>query len=761
MSILTPSRARPSFLTAASGAALLPLVLLAGASPVASAQTVADADTDTIAEITVTARRRAESQQDVPLAVTAISADQLEAVGAVDISILQQTTPNLTLQPARGTNSTIIAFIRGVGQQDPLWGFEPGVGLYVDDVYIARPQGALLDIYDIERVEVLRGPQGSLYGRNTIGGAIKYVTRPIDSDPRLSGRLNLGSYSQRDVVVTGSTPVGDTFSIGGAVAIYKRDGYGKNHVTGAEHYDKDVAAYRATAEWKPVDNLFFRLSGDYLRDESNPRHGHREAPGLGLTAGEVVLDDIYDTRGGVGDDNKVETRGASFLAQWELSDALTLKWITAWREGDTDTLIDFDNSPTTALDVPGLYDDNQLSHELQAQFTGDRIQAVAGVYYFDATASGAFDTIIGILNTTIGTSGEVKTESLAAFADVSFDITDPLSVSVGGRFTRDDREGTVYRQNFTGIRSPLFGNSAAVPGLLRSNYTNDARFEEFTPRASISYEFSDTLPAYAAYSEGFKSGGFDMRGDVVLTPDTVNGYDPEYVNSYELGLKGSALGNRLTFSTAVFLADYEGQQITRQEPTVTGGIASFVDNAGSSEIRGLELEGQILFTDAFRASYSIGYIDAEFKEFNTLSVVTNPAPPPATITIPVNLSDTAVFQNTPEWNGNLTLNYEHGLGSNGGTLQWVASASYRSEYAMFEFKNPSIDQTDAYTLLDAGVIWHAGNGRATIGLHGRNLTDEEYKIGGYLFAGATFGNVISNFYGPPRTVTLSATYSFN
>ena len=718
-------------------------------------------DAAPIEEVTVTARRREESLQDVPVAVTALTAGQLEDAGAIDLSILQQLTPNFTIQPARGSNSTLIAFIRGVGQQDPLWGFEPGVGLYVDDVYIARPQGALLDIYDIERIEVLRGPQGTLYGRNTIGGAVKYVTREIGREPLLDLRANLGSFEQTDVILAGSLPVGETFAIGGAAAAYRRDGYGENQLTGADQYNKDVMAYRATMEWAPSEALFFRLSGDFLDDESNPRHGHREQPGQGLTAGESVLDDIYDTRGGIGDDNNVETRGASFLAQWEVNDALTAKWISAWREGDTETVIDFDSTPQPALDVPALYDDNQLTHELQFLFESGRFSGVAGVYYLDAVASGAFDTIVGALNLTIATAGEVKTESIAAYADVSFDISDPLSVSVGGRFTRDDREGTVYRQNFTGLGSPLFGNDAAIPGLVRSDYTNERRFEEFTPRVSVRYELSDALTSYVSYAEGFKSGGFDMRGDVVLTPDTVNGYDPEFVNSYELGLKGSVLDNRLTFNTAVFLADYEGQQITRQEPTVTGAIASFVDNAGESEIKGAELEGSMIFTDHFNATYAVGYVDAEFKEFNSFTVVPNPAPPPATITVPIDLSETAVFQNTPEWNGNLTLNFWHELAPVGGTLTWSASASYRSEFSMFEFPNALIDQTEDYTLLDASVVWKSASDKLRIGLHGRNLTDEEYKIGAYLFAGATFGNSVSNFYGPPRTVTLSASYRFD
>ena len=210
--------------------------------------------------VTVTAQRREQSALDVPLSVSAFSAEDLEATGAVDITSIQRSTPNATIEVARGSNSTLIAFIRGVGQQDPLWGFEPGVGLYVDDVYVARPQGAILDIFDIDRIEVLRGPQGTLYGRNTIGGAIKYVTRRMGDEPDLKAKVNLGTFNQADVIVSGSTPLSDTFSVGGAVAKYTRDGFGENLNTGAEHYDKDVLAYRVSAEWAPSADFFVRAS---------------------------------------------------------------------------------------------------------------------------------------------------------------------------------------------------------------------------------------------------------------------------------------------------------------------------------------------------------------------------------------------------------------------------------------------------------------------------------------------------------------------
>uniref|UniRef100_UPI00286E20C4 TonB-dependent receptor n=1 Tax=Novosphingobium sp. TaxID=1874826 RepID=UPI00286E20C4 len=248
--------------------------------PAFAQDAAADEAVDSGEVITVTARRREETLIDVPIAITAISGEQLANSGATDITALADLAPNVTLEPSRGTNSTLTAFIRGVGQQDPVAGFEQGVGIYVDDVYLNRPQAAVLDIYDVQRIEVLRGPQGTLYGRNTVGGAVKYVTRRIDDVMHLSARATYGSYNQMDGVVSASAPIGDgTIRVGGAVARLTRDGFGKNLTTGLDNYDKNVTAARGTIEVHG-DGIFARLAGDITHDKSNPRGGHRLIAGL-------------------------------------------------------------------------------------------------------------------------------------------------------------------------------------------------------------------------------------------------------------------------------------------------------------------------------------------------------------------------------------------------------------------------------------------------------------------------------------------------
>ncbi|WP_269515232.1 TonB-dependent receptor [Brevundimonas subvibrioides] len=732
---------------------LMKSVLLAGAawsaaSSMAMAQDAAPQDEQaTLDDIVVTARRRDEQLKDVPVAVTALTSEQLERTGATDITALQQQTPNATVQIARGSNSTLISFIRGVGQQDPLWGFEPGVGLYVDDVYVARPQGAVLDIFDIDRIEVLRGPQGTLYGRNTIGGAIKYVTRRLGDEPTLMARGTVGSYNQRDALIQASSPLGETLAAGFAFAKYDRDGYGTNLFTGEDQYDKDVTAFRASAEWTPSDQLFVRLAYDRVVDDSNPRHGHREVNST--TGGFTPPASIYDTNAGIRGDQSVETEGTSLTAEYVVNDMLTLKSISAWRSGDTATVIDFDGTPQPFLDVPAIYADNQFTQELQALFQGDNWSGVAGLYYLDGESSGTFDTIAGNLGLVIAASGYVNTKSFSAFADFSYDISDRLHASIGGRYTRDDKDAGVQRFFYLGAaRSPLTGGTPRAIFATRTNYVAEETFEKFTPRASLSYDFSEAVTGYASVGQGFKSGGWDMRGDAALVPQTVNGYDPETVTTYEIGLKGSAFDRRLSFSSAAFYSDFQDQQITTQQvatlPAV--GVASVVDNAGASTIYGFEFEGRAILTDNITSNVSIGYLKNEFDEFITLVTGT-----------PVDISNTREPQNSPEWSAFWGVTWSGQLA--GGELSVTPSLSYRSDYHLFDAPDPILDQ-DAYTLVDVAAIWTAPSGHYQVGVYGKNLTDEQYKVGGYNFAGATFNNSITAFYGPPRTYSAQITVRY-
>jgi iron complex outermembrane recepter protein len=508
-----------------------------------------------------------------------------------------------------------------------------------------------------------------------------------------------------------------------------------------------VLAARASIEFAPTPDLFFRVAGDWIRDTSNARHGHRLLGNAGIPEFEPLPNE-YDTRGGAGDRNVVETRGVSLTGEWTVAPEVTLKSITAYRDGETNGNIDFDGTSQPTLDIPAFYKDDQVSQEFQLIYEGDRFQGVAGVYYLDGHAEGAFDTVLGNAGLTIFTAGSVDTRSLAAFADFSFNISDQWRLSAGGRYTSDRRTGTVFRQTLLGLRSPFFGNAAAVPLVTNTDYTNRRTDNQFTPRVSISYLPNPDTTFYASYSKGYKSGGFDMRGDASLTPNTVNGYEPETVDAYEVGMKAYAIDRSLYFSLAGFYSDYQNQQVTVQVP-VGANVASFVNNAADSRIWGVEAEARAILSDNLSVSAMFGYINADFRRVITFDPITQQN---------IDVSDIWGFQNTPKFTFAVSPTWRQDLGA-GGTLSFTPSLSYRSAYQQFEVPNALLDE-DGYALVDAALVWTSADQRFQVSAVARNLADERYRIGGYNFPGALFGNSIVAFYGPPRTFTITGEIRF-
>ncbi len=751
------------------------------AAPALAQDAGTQADAEDSGDIVVTARRREESLQDVPVAITAYSGEQLEAAGALDITDISNTTPNVTLEASRGTNSTLTAFIRGVGQQDPVAGFEAGVGLYLDDVYLNRPQGAVLDIYDVERIEVLRGPQGSLYGRNTIGGAVKYVTRRLEDDAFLRVRGTLGTYDHADGVVSFGVPVGSgVLRLGGSVARLSRGGFGTNLTTGEDNYNRDIWAGRLSAEVHG-QGIFVRLSGDYTLDRSNPRGGHRLITSLATAA--PVLANVFDSRGGlVSPRQRVEGWGGSLFMEAELSDAVTLRSISAYRQDDSATPIDFDALPAVDVDVPAFYNNNQFSQELQLLYANGPLNALIGAYYLNANARTVFDVRLPG-NVTALTFGDVGTDTGALFADVSFDITPQLSLSVGGRYTWDQRSSQVLRRTYLAGGSPFFGGTGILFATT-SDFRGRADFERFTPRVSLSFEPNDDHLFYASYSQGFKGGGFDPRGQTTACRNTAGGactaaevydflaFDPETVDSYEIGWKASLFDRALNLSVAAFRADYTDVQIPGSIGTVVGGQQTFIGittNAGEARIQGLEIEAVATARDfgmsdaRLSLAGTLGYVDAEYREFIDARGI--------------NVADRRAFQNTPEWTASGTLSYNVPMGA--GRLNASTTLAYRSGTQQFELANALLDQP-GFALWDANLVYTAPDESWSVGIHGRNLTNRRYIVSGYTFlrqnpdtaafvlANGTPGfssslgaeGIMTAYYGNPRQVFGTVSFRF-
>ena len=772
--------------------------LLAGSAAIALMPATASAQDSGASEaendvIIVSARRRDERITDVPVAVTAISGAQLESVGAIDITDIQAQAPNVTLENSRGTNSTLTAFIRGVGQQDPVSGFESGVGIYLDDVYLNRPQAAVLDIYEVERVEVLRGPQGTLYGRNTIGGAVKYVTRQLPEELSFKARASYGTYDQADLVVTASTPISEMVRFGVSGARLSRGGFGDNlTLPGVENYNKDVWAGRASLEIGGYDQpVFIRISGDYTRDKSDPRNGHRLIPGL--LSGAPVLDDVYDTRAGLANpEQDVEAYGVAMNVSVEFSDAITFRSISAWREDTSLTPIDFDSLPSVDVDVPAVYKNEQLSQELQLLYSSGRLNGLVGFYYLTANSTTDFDVILGTTGPLLGlpglnafTSGDVDTETWSVFGDFTFDITDQLALSAGGRYTSDRRTSRILRQTKIGGASPIFGGTA-IAIATATDFTGSAKFTDFNPRVSLSFKPSTDHMVYASYAQGFKGGSFDPRGDARIAPDTDrNGvrsyqeiydfflFEPETVDTYELGYKGTFLNGDGRVALTGFYSDYKNVQIPgsvgvdANNDGIFESFAGVTTNAAKARFKGIELETYAKFARGFAGDGSslnftgmLGYIDGEFREY---------------IVNGIDLSNVRRIQNTPKWTAAGTLGADVPVGS--GDLALSTTLSYRSKTNQFEVPSPYLDQK-GYALLDASIVWTAPDDRFSLGLHGRNLTDKQYITSGYQFVAVgadgtpvlnaagnptpTLGRegVVTAFYGNPRQVYATATVKF-
>ncbi|WP_066798821.1 TonB-dependent receptor [Sphingomonas soli] len=776
------SRYSPSVRTALfAGAAFAGLVAAPAfaqdSTPAAPSQTEEATEYD--GDIVVTARRREERLLDVPGAVTAISGAKLEAQGAIDVTDISNLAPNVTFENSRGTNSTLTAFIRGVGQQDPVPGFEAGVGIYLDDIYLNRPQAAVLDIYEVERIEVLRGPQGTLYGRNTIGGALKYVTKALPDQLTVSARGTYGSYNQLDGVLTVSGPVGAGFKFGGSVARLTRDGFGKNLHNGLENYNKDVWATRGTLEFESPDNrMSIRVAGDYSWDKSNPRNGHRLFPSMLTNA--PVLSNVFDTRAGLNNPKQdVQGGGLAMTARAELSDNITIKSISAWRKDRSYAPIDFDSLPSVDVDVPAVYRNEQISQEFQLAYSSEKLNGILGFYYLDAEASTAFDVILGTTGAALSlpgfnayTAGRVKTQTPSIYGDFTYDLTPQFSISVGGRYTWDKRDAWVYKASKLGGTSPEFGGTATVLGAPSTNFNGKANFQKFTPRASLSFKPSPDHTLYASYSKGFKGGGFDPRGSANIAPETNGtpgiqydeiynfiGFDPETVDSYEIGWKGSLFDRSLNFAINGFYAKYNNVQIPgsvgvdANKDGIFESFAGVTTNAARADFKGIEAEFNARLArdyagpgSAFTLDGSLGYIDARYKEFYVNGV---------------NVAGQRHIQNTPEWTLSGTLGTYLPVGD--GRLNVSTSVSYRSKTYQFETAIPWLDQ-DGYALWDANLTYSFGeDGRYTIGVHGKNLANQRYITSGYNYLtynpvtktyASTLGleGVATAFYGNPRQV---------
>lgn len=698
-----------------------------------------EARANTLDAITVSARKREESLQEVPVAVTAFTADGLDKLNIEDLSDLGAFVPNLTVYAARGSSSTLTAYIRAVGQSDPLWGVDPGVGLYLDDVYVARPQGALLDVFDVERIEVLRGPQGSLYGKNTIGGAIKYVSSALEEEFYGRGSVTIGNYSQLDAKASVSLPLGAGWASRIAVASLSRDGYGKNIVTGQDVSDKEILAARATLGYLGSPDFTAKFTVDWMDDQSGVRGARMLAPNNNVVipvAGIAPLDHRFNVRNGMPNINDTSMKGASATLSWNIGDAWVLKSVTAYRESDTETNIDFDTLQNTIADVKAFYSDDQLSQEFQLNYdAGGKVRGVAGLYWFTGSAGGQ------VLNNFYGlsfgdTQGVVDTDSVAVYGEFTWDFAERWALTLGGRYTDEKKTADVYNIGYTDA------SFTRPNGAVAADFEDSVSFQNFSPKVSVDFKVSDEILLYALASRGFKSGGFNIRAQATAVPRSRLPFDDETVTTVEIGAKNAFLDNRLFLNVAYFDSDYKDIQLSvftavpGSNPPVFFGDFT---NAGKGSVEGVELEYQALLSPSFTLQGNFAWLDAKYDEF-----ITNEA----------NVADSQKFTNAPDFSAAITGLHTVQL-AGGGSFTSRLSYSYQSEVYPTTDLSEAIKQP-GYGLVSAGLIWQTA-GAWRFALEGSNLADKEYRTTGYNIPAL---GVLTGFYGAPRTYSLTATYDF-
>jgi iron complex outermembrane receptor protein len=750
---------------------LLGSTALALATTVAFAQDTppAAADDGKIEKVTVTARRTKENIQQVPGSVSAFSEKDLERIGATDSTGLQGAVPNLNIVQGRGSSNATNIYIRGVGQPDALQTFDPAIGFYVDDVYYSRIRGTQFDLFDIERIEVLRGPQGTLYGKNTIGGALKVVTRRPDQDERGSLQLTVGDYGQFEGRAAASGGITDTLAGGMAVFGATRDGYVTNPVTGEDYNDRNVWAGRVQLAWDPSSTFSVDFSADYA-DEDNALVMGQATNTLVSFAGALPIGIIpasgppefdFHARATPGLPNSTAMThwGTSAGATWDVSEAFTLRSITAYRNLKNQDYVDIDATQFEFGDVFVDVDQNQFSQELQAIYESDRWTFVGGLYYLKENITShqeayGDDLVFGFflpsppfpfpnppatffLRTV---DDDLQLTSWAAFANATYALTDRLNVSAGVRYTDEEKDyfrtTSTFSNNFLLISPSVLG-------------PDDKGWTDLSPMVSIDYQASENVLLYGRFATGFKSGGFNGRAN---TPQEEVPYDPETMTSYELGLKSDLLDDTLRANVAVFYNDYQDFQARVQDTsnTVPPVLTLSVLNAGQLEIYGAELELLYAPTPALRLDAQIGYLDAQYGKFDDLRFT--------------NFGGSRAFQTpafSPEWTMRFGGSYGWDL-ADLGELRLGASARFRSEMALAIDNTPVNSSVrlpgmwqDDYWLYDAQFGWTSESGLYSATIFGRNLFDEVYKTDAQEFSNV--GGIRTAYFGAPRTVSFTFT----
>lgn len=685
-------------------------------------------------EVMVTAQKRVESLQDTPISIAALDADALEKFGIGDLVDLQGKVPNLQISPHPNSMSTPRIFIRGVGNFDDQITQDPSVAVYMDGVYMARNQGMGLEVAELERVEVLRGPQGALYGRNATGGAINFVTSP----PAIGewGFSQTFSTGSRDLFRSRSmlnAPLGDSAAVRLAYLNTEQDGFVRNVGTGASHFgSEDREALRADLLWQADDNLDVRYSYDRSKIEDTPYFLNQQAPSSSLNRPSRGNPAVADLQA-----HDVAIEGHQLTLSWTPAADLEVRSITAYRELDSFLYQDYLTGrfgPVASLITRDTLNQEQWSQEFQFLGTAldERLNYVAGIYYFREDGDWSNRNSLPAFGQNTGDDAEVENRAFALYAQGTWTpehFERRLHLTLGGRWSRDKRQAGLDK----------FALVGGAPVSLGSG-TGDKTFTDFSPSLTLAWDLNDTSNIYVKASSGYKTGGFNVRPSTIERFEA--GFDEETLVSWEAGIKSQWLDNRLRLNGAIFYADYDDIQLNATSDFNDPTRADIL-NAGEGTIEGLELDITAALHQRLTLGLSYAYLDAGYDEI--IDGVGN------------NVTNNYTFINAPEHSVVANIDWDIAELSVG-QLSFNLNYSWQDEKAITTSTTQGLFTIEDYGLLNARLtlaeIPGLPAGSLRVAAWGRNLEDKHWAfLNAPLFGGF-------RAYGEPRTWGIDVTWDY-
>jgi len=690
-------------------------------------------------EIVVTAQKRDQSLQDVPISVQAFSSETMREIGANVMSDLQHIAPSFQMG-GLGNGSQQLMGVRGVVDYGRNVGIDSRMGVYIDGVFQGRSYSADQPLLGLQTVEILRGPQGTLFGKNTVSGAINLVTKQPGEETEGEFQAEYGNegYARGSGYLSGQ--LADRLYASGSVSYDENDGFYRNTTLDKDTGDYDRTAWRAKLRWLPTDTLEITLAGDGSDYDSND------------VVATLRSEPAFKTSQGYESNDKVEFWGSSLTVNYDI-DEYTLTSISAYRDSSYDTYHDDDLTP---LDIQLSYrneDTEQFSQELRlVSPKTDRYDWVAGLYYFDSDLDSDNNACFGVdlynvlipplarfADALVGCGyapAKVTLEQYAAYLHGNYRFNDQWELTAGVRYTNEDKDvrwaqfnevadpaTAAFLERATGL--PLTQAPGALFGAINYDELKDNRSEDdLSPTIGINYFATEDVMIYAKYSRGFKSGGYNA--EFMLNGLDFFEYEDESVDSYELGIKSTLLDSKLRINATLFRSEFDDYQVFQFLTSSQGATSLQLTNAAEATTQGFELETTLVPTDRLRLTLNTTYVDASYDEF------ANPDPSEPDF-------DNNDMPYAPEWKVFAGVQYIQPLGDMG-NLAFNVDYSYMDD----QYSDPSnsaVDAIDSYDIWNARIAWTPLSGQWEVAVWGKNLSDEEY-------------NAVNNdnFLGSPRTV---------